>query len=93
VPYFDALWRDSAKRQFNSVMAWSVDRLGLNLKDFEAFLPSCTRSMLAYFLPAPRHQDAGRHGNVSVNAAFAEFERAIVQDRVRAGTPGAKANG
>ena len=27
-PAFDALCRDAAKRQFDMVMAWSVDRLG-----------------------------------------------------------------
>ena len=27
-PAFDAFCRDAAKRQFNVVMAWSVDRLG-----------------------------------------------------------------
>ena len=30
-PAFDALCRDAAKRQFDMVMAWSVDRLGRRL--------------------------------------------------------------
>src|ERR1700732_2960626 len=30
-PAFDALCRDAAKRQFDMVMAWSVDRLGRSL--------------------------------------------------------------
>ena len=37
-PAFDALCRDAAKRQFDMVMAWSVDRLGRSLKDLIAFL-------------------------------------------------------
>ncbi len=32
-PAFDALCRDAAKRQFDVVMAWSVDRLGRSLQD------------------------------------------------------------
>src|SRR5262249_54248393 len=37
-PAFDALCRDATKRQFDMVMAWSVDRLGRSLKDLVAFL-------------------------------------------------------
>ena len=32
-PAFDALCRDAAKRQFDVVMAWNVDRLGRSLQD------------------------------------------------------------
>ena len=31
-PAFDALCRDATKRQFDVVMAWSVDRLGRSLQ-------------------------------------------------------------
>ena len=37
-PQFDALCRDATKRQFDVVMAWSVDRLGRSLQDLVAFL-------------------------------------------------------
>jgi hypothetical protein len=37
-PAFDALCRDAAKRQFDMVMAWSVDRLGRSLQDLVGFL-------------------------------------------------------
>src|SRR3954469_14590495 len=37
-PAFNALLRDAAKRQFDIVMAWSVDRLGRSLQDLVAFL-------------------------------------------------------
>jgi len=37
-PAFDALHRDAAKRQFDVVMAWNVDRLGRSLQDLVAFL-------------------------------------------------------
>jgi hypothetical protein len=36
-PAFDALCRDFTKRQFDVVMAWSVDRLGRSLQDLVAF--------------------------------------------------------
>jgi hypothetical protein len=37
-PAFDALCRDATKRQFDMVVAWSVDRLGRSLQDLVAFL-------------------------------------------------------
>src|SRR6476620_3127566 len=37
-PGFDALCRDATKRQFDVVMAWSVDRLGRSLQDLIIFL-------------------------------------------------------
>jgi DNA invertase Pin-like site-specific DNA recombinase len=32
-PAFDALCKDAARREFDMVMAWSVDRLGRSLQD------------------------------------------------------------
>jgi DNA invertase Pin-like site-specific DNA recombinase len=37
-PAFDALCRGATKRQFDVIMAWSVDRLGRSLQDLVAFL-------------------------------------------------------
>jgi len=37
-PAFDKLNKDAARRKFDVVMAWSVDRLGRSLQDFVAFL-------------------------------------------------------
>src|SRR3954469_23621272 len=37
-PAFNALCRDATKRQFDVVMAWSVDRLGRSLQDLIGFL-------------------------------------------------------
>jgi hypothetical protein len=37
-PAFDALCKDAARRQFDMVIAWSVDRLGRSLQDLIGFL-------------------------------------------------------
>ncbi len=37
-PEFDQLCRDAARRRFDLVMSWSVDRLGRSLQDLVAFL-------------------------------------------------------
>ena len=42
-PAFDALCRAAARREFDVVMAWSVDRLGRSLQDLVASWASCTR--------------------------------------------------
>src|SRR5215831_1690422 len=37
-PEFDRLCRDATKREFDAIMAWSVDRLGRSLQDLVKFL-------------------------------------------------------
>ena len=37
-PAFDTLCRAAARREFDVVMAWSVDRMGRSLQDLVAFL-------------------------------------------------------
>jgi DNA invertase Pin-like site-specific DNA recombinase len=94
-PAFDALCRDATKRQFDRVMAWSVDRLGRSLKDLVAFLSELHALRIDLFL----HQQgldprtpAGK-AMFQMMGVFAEFERAIIQERVRAGLARAKSEG
>ena len=37
-PSFDRLWKDAARRKFDIVAAWSVDRLGRSLADVATFM-------------------------------------------------------
>ena len=37
-PQFDRLCHDATQRQFDAIMAWSVDRLGRSLQDLVKFL-------------------------------------------------------
>jgi DNA invertase Pin-like site-specific DNA recombinase len=43
-PAFNPLCRDATKRQFDVIMAWSVDRLGRSLQDLISFLSHRTGS-------------------------------------------------
>ena len=45
-PAFDALHKAAARREFDIVMAWSVDRLGRSLQDLVAFLSSSSTGRL-----------------------------------------------
>ena len=94
-PAFDALCRDATKRQFDLVMAWSVDRLGRSLKDLVAFLSELHALRIDLFL----HQQgldtrtpAGK-AMFQMMGVFAEFERAILGERVRAGLARAMSEG
>ena len=94
-PAFDRLCRDAAKRQFDMVMAWSVDRLGRSLQDLVAFLSELHALRVDLF----QHQQgldtttpAGK-AMFQMLGVFAEFERSIVAERVRAGLARARAEG
>jgi DNA invertase Pin-like site-specific DNA recombinase len=94
-PAFDALCRDATKRQFDVVMAWSVDRLGRSLQDLVAFLSELHALRIDLFL----HQQGidtttpGGKAMFQMMGVFAEFERSIIQERVRAGLARAKSEG
>src|SRR6476646_11380282 len=50
-PAFDALHKAAARREFDIVMAWSVDRLGRSLQDLVAFLSELHALPAALFPP------------------------------------------
>ncbi len=49
-PAFDALCRAAARREFDLVMAWSVDRLGRSLQDLVGFLSELHALKIDLFL-------------------------------------------
>ena len=75
-PQFDALCKAAARREYDVVMAWSVDRLDLFLH--QQGLDTTTPAGKALF---------------QMMGVFAEFERAIIQERVRAGLRRARDEG
>ena len=94
-PQFDALCRDAAKRQFDVIMAWSVDRLGRSLQDLVGFLGEIHALKVDLYL----HQQgidtrtpAGK-AMFQMMGVFAEFERAMIRERVNAGLKRARAEG
>lgn len=94
-PAFDQLCKDATRRRFNLVMAWSVDRLGRSLLDLITFLTEVHTAEVDLFL----HQQgldtrtpAGK-AMFQMMGVFAEFERAMIRERVNAGLARAKAEG
>jgi DNA invertase Pin-like site-specific DNA recombinase len=86
-PAFDNLCRDATKRQFDIVMAWSVDRLGRSLQDLAGFLTEIHALRIDLFLKTQGVDTTTPGGKAmfQMMGVFAEFERSIIQERVRAG--------
>ena len=94
-PAFNRLCRDAAKRQFDMVMAWSVDRLGRSLQDLVAFLSELHALRIDLFLHQQGLDTTTPAGKAMFQmlGVFAEFERSIIQERVRAGLARARSEG
>jgi DNA invertase Pin-like site-specific DNA recombinase len=94
-PAFDALCRDAAKRQFDMVMAWSVDRLGRSLQDLVGFLSELHALRIDLFLHQQGLDTTTPAGKAlfQMMGVFAEFERSIIAERVRSGIKRVRSEG
>ena len=94
-PQFDALCRDAAGRKFDVVMAWSVDRLGRSLQDLVGFLAELHALKIDLCLKQQGIDTTTPAGKAlfGMMGVFAEFERSIIQERVRAGLRRARSEG
>lgn len=94
-PAFDKLCKDAARRRFDVVAAWSVDRLGRSLQDLVAFLSDIHGFGIELYLHQQGIDTTTPAGKAMFQmlGVFAEFERAMIRDRVHAGLARAKANG
>ena len=94
-PEFDRLLKDATRRQFDVVMAWSVDRLGRSLQDLVAFLGDLHAQGVDLYLHIQGIDTTTPGGKAlfQMMGVFAEFERAMIQERVCAGLAKARAKG
>jgi DNA invertase Pin-like site-specific DNA recombinase len=94
-PAFDSMCRDASRRQFDVVMAWSVDRLGRSLQDLVGFLSELHALGVDLFLHQQGLDTTTPAGKAmfQMMGVFAEFERAMIQERVRAGLARARGEG
>jgi len=94
-PGYDALCKDAARRKFDVVMAWSVDRLGRSLQELVAFLGELHALRVDLFLHQQGIDTTTPAGKAMFQmlSVFAEFERAMIRERVNAGLARARAQG
>ncbi len=94
-PALDRLVRDATRRGFDVLVCWRLDRLGRNLRHLVTLLDDLHALGVAFVslgegidctTPAGRLQ-------LHVLAALAEFERARIAERVKAGLARARAQG
>jgi len=94
-PQFDALLGGVARREFDLVAAWSVDRLGRSLQDLVAFLTELQAKKVDLYLHQQALDTTTPAGRMlfQMLGVFAEFERSLIQARVNAGLARARARG
>ncbi len=94
-PGLDAALKAATRREYDVLAAWSVDRLGRSLVDLLETLQELHAAGADLYL----HQQAvdtttpaGR-ALFSMLGVFAEFERAVIRERITAGQARARAQG
>jgi DNA invertase Pin-like site-specific DNA recombinase len=94
-PAFDRLMKDATRRKFDIIMAWSVDRLGRSLQDLVAFLGEVHAQGIDLYLDRQGVDTTTPGGKAlfQMMGVFAEFERAMIRERVCAGLDKARARG
>ena len=94
-PHFDKLLRAAARREFDVVAAWSVDRLGRSLQHLVAFLGEIQAKGVDLYLHQQGIDTTTPAGKAlfQMCGVFAEFERSMIQERVKSGLARAVAQG
>ncbi len=94
-PGFDRLCRAAVRRKIDVVAAWSVDRLGRSLQDLVGFLAELNAAGCDLYLEQQAVDTTTPAGRAlfQMLGVFAEFERSIIQDRIRAGIARARLRG
>jgi DNA invertase Pin-like site-specific DNA recombinase len=94
-PAFARMMQDATRRRFDVVAAWSVDRLGRSLQDLVSFINELHALGIDLYLHQQALDTSTPSGRAMFNmcGVFAEFERAMIQERVKSGLSRAKANG
>ena len=94
-PGFDRLHRGIVRREFDMVAAWSVDRLGRSLQDLVGFLGELQGAAVDLYLHKQGLDTSTPAGRAMFQmlGVFAEFERAIIQERIDSGIARARERG
>lgn len=94
-PAFDKLLKGAMRKEFDLIAAWSVDRLGRSLQDLVGFLGEIHSKGVNLYLHQQGLDTTTPAGKAmfQMMGVFAEFERAMIQERVKSGLARAKADG
>lgn len=86
-PHYDALLKGVARREYDLIAAWSVDRLGRSLQDFVGFLAEVQNRGVGLYLHVQGLDTTAPSGRLlfSLQSVFADYERSMVREQVLAG--------
>jgi DNA invertase Pin-like site-specific DNA recombinase len=94
-PGLDRMLKDASRRRFDVVMAWAIDRLGRSLIDLLGTIQTLEACNVDLYLDQQAIDTTTPAGRLmfQITGAFAEFERSMIRQRVRAGLKRAIARG
>ena len=94
-PALDALVSDAKRRKFDVLLCWRLDRLGRNLRHLVTMIEELQTMGIAFVSLGEGIDCTTPAGKLQLHilAALAEFERARIQERVKAGLARARAQG
>jgi DNA invertase Pin-like site-specific DNA recombinase len=94
-PGLNTMLQGVARREFDLIAAWSVDRLGRSLQDLIGTLGELHAKDVGLYLHQQGLDTSTPSGKAMFQmlGVFAEFERSMIRERVAAGLKRAKAEG
>ena len=94
-PELDRMMKDAVKKKFDVVMCWSIDRLGRSLQNCIEILNDLNAKNIDLYFGQQSIDSTTPTGKLmfSMVAAFAEFEKSIIRERVLSGLETARKKG
>ena len=94
-PGLDSMLKDASRRKFDIVMAWAIDRLGRSLSDLLDTIQHLEACGVDLYLDQQGIDTSTPMGKLvfQLTGAFAEFERTMIRQRIKAGLKRAVAQG
>ena len=96
-PQLDRLMKDARRRRFDAVVVWKLDRWGRSLAHLVQSVQELS-GLGVRFVAVTQNIDTDESNPIArllmhLMAAFAEFERELIRERVKAGVLNARAKG
>jgi len=94
-PALNLLMGDASRRKFDAVLVWKLDRFGRSLRHLVNAIAQLEALGVAFISFRDNLDLSTPSGRLmfQIIGAMAEFERALIQERVRAGLKNARAHG
>jgi DNA invertase Pin-like site-specific DNA recombinase len=94
-PGFDAMCKAATRREFDIVVAWSIDRISRSLINLITFMNELNAVGVQLYVHQQAFDSMTPSGKLmlQVAGAFAEFERTLIGQRIKIGFARAKARG